>query len=109
MLMKCKLRQIGNSVGVILPAKVITGYNIGDEIVITIGDVITDKVITPDPDAVDCPCDMCKGKRANAGFHVTTSDKTEPKHQAVHVQHKTAEQSHSPMKVGYVPPKGTKL
>jgi len=39
---KVKLRKIGNSVGVILPKDVITGRQIGDDIVITIGDVITD-------------------------------------------------------------------
>ncbi|MAF25275.1 hypothetical protein CL634_06835 [bacterium] len=41
---KCKLRRIGNSVGVILPAKAVECYNIGDEIVITIEtNVITDE------------------------------------------------------------------
>lgn len=49
-LIKAKLRRIGNSMGVILPANVITGYNKGD--VITL-DVITKDadVITPVEDA----------------------------------------------------------
>ncbi len=38
---KTKLRRIGNSMGVILPANVITGYNKGDEIEL---DVITKDV-----------------------------------------------------------------
>lgn len=41
--MKLKLRKVGNSVGVILPKESVKSYNIGDEIVITIGEVITEK------------------------------------------------------------------
>ena len=51
---KAKLRQIGNSQGVYIPKKVITGYNIGDVITLSLEGVITNvytgnkqKVITP--------------------------------------------------------------
>ena len=40
---KAKLRKIGNSIGILIPREEIEGYNIGDEIVITIGEVITEK------------------------------------------------------------------
>lgn len=62
--MKLKLRKIGNSLGVILPAKVVKCYNIGDEIevnVITLEkNVITSNpnVITSDsPDSSATPVD----------------------------------------------------
>lgn len=56
--MKLKLRKIGNSLGVLIPAKELKGYNIGDVIelnVITKGqDVITkkDNVITIERDVI---------------------------------------------------------
>ncbi len=55
MLIKAKLRHIGNSLGVILPAKVITCFSAGDEIQV---EVITNKsenkpkVITPTPNVI---------------------------------------------------------
>lgn len=46
--MKLKLRQIGNSVGVIIPIKVITDYTIGEEIEL---EVITKKEKNEEKDA----------------------------------------------------------
>jgi antitoxin component of MazEF toxin-antitoxin module len=47
MIIKTKLRRIGNSLGVILPREVITSYNLGDEIDINVitkqENVITNK------------------------------------------------------------------
>ncbi len=76
--MQCKLRKIGNSIGVILPAGELIGYNIGDEIVITLGDVITNK------------SECVRKQRAELKGITVRPEKT---------------QSHSPMMVGYVPPK----
>ena len=49
MIFKAKLRKIGNSLGVIIPANVITSYKEGDDIelnVITSKDKVNDNVIT---------------------------------------------------------------
>ena len=54
MTFKAKLRKIGNSLGVIIPYKVITYYKEGDEIEL---DVITKGEITPnkDPNVITKP------------------------------------------------------
>lgn len=47
MTFKAKLRVIGNSQGVYIPKHVITGYEIGEVITLSVGEVITkDDVIT---------------------------------------------------------------
>lgn len=48
---KTKLRRIGNSLGVLIPKHVITGLGVGDDIVITIGDVITPSDTLKQPSA----------------------------------------------------------
>ena len=52
MRIKAKLRRIGNSMGVILPADVITGYNLGKDIELD--------VITSDANVITDSCDACK-------------------------------------------------
>ena len=76
MTFKAKLRRIGNSQGVYIPTKVITGYEMGDFItleVITPQGVISDRqgrVITDVPDKVITPeksfnMEMCTKHRSN--------------------------------------------
>lgn len=103
--MKCKLRRIGNSVGVILPSSVITSYNIGDEIVITIGDVIThDTLRQPSPQEVieSVPCGT-KPEPSKARLpHIKRGVVHEVPPRRV-----IKPQSYNPMMVGYVPPQST--
>ena len=67
---KAKLRRIGNSMGVILPANVITGYNKGDEITL---DVITkDAEVTTNSPKVITRSD----KRSAKAFEITKNVKT---------------------------------
>ena len=54
--MRLKLRRIGNSQGIYLPLKVITGYNIGDMVEVEVitkdneSGITPPKVITPKPE-----------------------------------------------------------
>ncbi len=76
MKLKAKLRRIGNSMGIILPANVITCYNVGDEITL---DVITknDDVITGTPSGLNPePCGYTEAKKISK--EVRRSVKTHP-------------------------------
>ena len=92
MIIKAKLRRIGNSMGVILPAHVITGLEKGDSIEIDVitnsADVITkvsqgQTVIGAQPDVI--PDELYKDGLAPDGHPV---------------------QHTKPMMVGYIPSKG---
>ncbi len=101
--MKCKLRRIGNSMGVILPANVITGYNKGDGIeidVITkaakVGNVITPIGVLANPEAAE----VITNNHAKFDKKTTKPPQKNLAPDGHPIQHT------NPMKVGYVPASG---
>jgi hypothetical protein len=95
-----KLRRIGNSIGVILPKEVITGYNIGDEIQLN---VITEKT-RHKPKPVT-PCNTPTVTPEDCNTPVTPVEQTEAQASRPPVR-AVKTQSYNPMMVGYVPPIG---
>ncbi len=76
MKLKAKLRRIGNSMGIILPANVITGYIKGDEITLDVITKDTD-VITGTPSGLNPePCGYTEAKKISK--EIRRSVKTHP-------------------------------
>ncbi len=100
MKIKAKLRRIGNSMGVILPADVITGYNKGDEIEI---EVITRKpeTLVKSDKGFDTPVKWDKESESASGskgcFVLDGQDDSKLAPDGFPIQHTNS------MKVGYVP------
>ncbi len=101
---KVKLRRIGNSMGVILPANVITGFKKGD--------VITMDVTTKDAEVItDSPKVITRSdKRSAKAFEITKNVKTSCADILQEVNSGLAPdgfpiQHTNSMKVGYVPAK----